>query len=469
MLDAEAALARGRGRRRARAPAAAAEAIAAACRAERFDAGRAGPGGPGRRQPGDPARRGARGGGARGRPAVGAPRRHQPGHPRHRRRAGRPPRRWIDRGTTCRDLADGCAALAGRHRAHADGGADAAAAGAADHVRAEGGRLAGGGARGAAAAGRRRWPAGGAAGGAAGTLASLGDAGPAVVARFAAAPRPARARSCPGTRPASGSPSWARRWPSRPARAAKIAGDVGLLAQSEVGEAAEPAGPGRGGSSTLPHKRNPVGAALARAAAARAQALAAVLLGALVAEHERPLGAWHSEWQPLTELLALVRRCRRPHGRDGGRASRSTPRAMAANLGPARGALLAERVSLALCGDPRAAAPPTSWWPTPSGAAHDRCVRRWPTSCADEPLRWPARGSTTTRRRRPAGELLDPAGYLGATDTWIDRALAAHADAGGGSHADQTIEAAGRRWSRDGGGGRRPRRAHPGRPVPVPG
>ena len=82
----------------------------------------------------------------------------------------------------------------------------------------------------------------------------------------------------------------------------KVALDVTLLAQTEVGEVAEVAS-GRGGSSTLPHKRNPVAAIAARAAAAQAPGLIATLLAAMPQEHERAAGAWHAEWRPLRELL----------------------------------------------------------------------------------------------------------------------------------------------------------------------
>jgi 3-carboxy-cis,cis-muconate cycloisomerase len=84
--------------------------------------------------------------------------------------------------------------------------------------------------------------------------------------------------------------------------AAKIARDVTLLAQPEVAEAAEPAVPGRGGSSSMPHKRNPAGCLLALEAAARAPGLAATLLGELAPEHERGLGQWQSQWFTLREL-----------------------------------------------------------------------------------------------------------------------------------------------------------------------
>ena len=86
----------------------------------------------------------------------------------------------------------------------------------------------------------------------------------------------------------------------------KIARDVSLAMQSEIGEAFEPAAPGRGGSSTLPHKRNPVSCAVVLAAAARVPALVSVMLAAMVQEHERGLGNWQAEWETLPEICMLA-------------------------------------------------------------------------------------------------------------------------------------------------------------------
>ena len=85
-----------------------------------------------------------------------------------------------------------------------------------------------------------------------------------------------------------------------------VSTDLVLLAQTEVGEVREDV-PGRGGSSTLPHKRNPVAAVSARAAAIAAPGLvASVLTGASLHEHERAAGPWHAEWRPLNDLLRTV-------------------------------------------------------------------------------------------------------------------------------------------------------------------
>ena len=85
--------------------------------------------------------------------------------------------------------------------------------------------------------------------------------------------------------------------------AGKIGRDVSLLMQLEVGEAAEPAKAGRGGSSSMAHKRNPVLSMLALEAAQRAPGLAATLLAQMTPEHERGLGQWQSQWFTLRELV----------------------------------------------------------------------------------------------------------------------------------------------------------------------
>lgn len=87
---------------------------------------------------------------------------------------------------------------------------------------------------------------------------------------------------------------------------AKLARDVTLLTQQEVGELREGGGAQRGGSSAMAHKRNPVAAVSVLACAARVPGLVATLLAGMAQEHERAAGAWQAEWGTLTELLALT-------------------------------------------------------------------------------------------------------------------------------------------------------------------
>jgi 3-carboxy-cis,cis-muconate cycloisomerase len=81
-----------------------------------------------------------------------------------------------------------------------------------------------------------------------------------------------------------------------------IALDVALLARTEVGELSEGGAPGSGGSSAMPHKRNPVTAVLVVATARRTPQLLASLYGSALSEDQRPSGAWHAEWLPLRDL-----------------------------------------------------------------------------------------------------------------------------------------------------------------------
>jgi 3-carboxy-cis,cis-muconate cycloisomerase len=86
----------------------------------------------------------------------------------------------------------------------------------------------------------------------------------------------------------------------------KMARDISLLMQSEVGEANEPGGQGRGGSSTMPHKRNPIGCSLTLAAAVRVPGLVATFLSAMVQEHERAVGGWQAEWPTVSGIIQGV-------------------------------------------------------------------------------------------------------------------------------------------------------------------
>jgi 3-carboxy-cis,cis-muconate cycloisomerase len=87
---------------------------------------------------------------------------------------------------------------------------------------------------------------------------------------------------------------------------AKMAEDVARLSSTELGEVAEPHAPGRGGSSALPHKRNPVSATVILAAHAAAKGHVVTLLDAMAAEYQRPVGLWHAEWHALPQLFGLA-------------------------------------------------------------------------------------------------------------------------------------------------------------------
>jgi len=129
--------------------------------------------------------------------------------------------------------------------------------------------------------------------------------------------------------------------------AGKMARDISLLMQPEVGEAAEPSAEGRGGSSAMPHKRNPVGCLAALEASQRAPGLAATLLSQLAPEHERGIGQWQGQWFTLRDLVcgtgcALAAMAEVLEG------LRVDERAMRDNLERSRGLVYSENVSLAL-------------------------------------------------------------------------------------------------------------------------
>jgi 3-carboxy-cis,cis-muconate cycloisomerase len=183
-------------------------------------------------------------------------------------------------------------------------------------------------------------------GGAVGTLAAYGDRGLEVAAAFAAElqlPAPVLPWHTIRTRPAR----LAAALGVASGVLGKLARDVVLLAQSEVGECAEGGGGERGGSSTMPHKRNPVAAIAVLACVAQTPGLVASVLSAMVQEHQRGAGSWQAEWQPLLRLLTLT-----------GSAAHATaelleglqvdPARMRANLGAAGTALMTESVVGAL-------------------------------------------------------------------------------------------------------------------------
>ncbi|HZD61940.1 MAG TPA: lyase family protein, partial [Xanthobacteraceae bacterium] len=142
-------------------------------------------------------------------------------------------------------------------------------------------------------------------GGPVGTLATFGDKGPGLVEAFAreldlAAP-PIAWHALRGRMAETA--AWIA---IMIGTLAKMAGDVVHLMSTEVGEVAEPHMPGRGGSSAMPHKRNPVGSTVILAAHAAAKGLVTTLIDGMAVSHERPPGPWHAEWHALPQLFGLA-------------------------------------------------------------------------------------------------------------------------------------------------------------------
>ena len=185
-------------------------------------------------------------------------------------------------------------------------------------------------------------------GGPVGTLAGLGEAGPSIADGFAA-----ELGLAPSALP----------WHARRGRIAetgawlgllvgalaKMATDVASLASTEIGEVAEPWAPGRGGSSAMPHKRNPVSATVILAAQGAAPGHVATLLTAMGAAHERPAGPWHAEWHALPTLFGLASGAL-AEGRRLGEGLSVRPERMRRNLDATRGLLFADAAAARLAG-----------------------------------------------------------------------------------------------------------------------
>jgi 3-carboxy-cis,cis-muconate cycloisomerase len=252
-------------------------------------------------------------------------------------------------------------------------------------------------------------------GGAAGTLGSLGDKGAEVATLLGKTldlPLPAPALPWHTRRGALA--SLGADLGILCATTGKIARDLSLMMQFEVAEAFEAAGEGRGGSSAMPHKRNPVRCMIALANATRAPGLVAGLLAALVEEHERALGAWQAEWAVWPDLV----RCTA-----GGVAAIADamdglvvdPKRMRANFDALGGLPMTEVVSLALAptlgrAKAQALVEAAAKRVSPSGVAlHD--------ALASDPQ---VTGVLDAGR---LSALLDPANALGSADVFITRAL----------------------------------------------
>jgi len=277
-------------------------------------------------------------------------------------------------------------------------------------------------------------------GGAAGTLASLGEAGQRVTALLATElglAVPVLPWHTDRLRIIDLGTALAR----VAAVLGKIARDVTLLAQSEVGEVSEGGGPAdaradqrgadqqapaasprRGGSSAMPHKRNPVASIAILGCTRQVPGLLATLAAASEQELQRAAGAWHAEWEPLTALLRLT-------GSAASWAADLLPglvvdtSRMAANLAATKGLPLAEHVSSLLAG-------------VLGGAqAHDLVAEAGArATSAGLPLRdvllavpkLEERLSSAGITAEQIDSALEPSGYLGATDAFITAAIDAH-------------------------------------------
>ncbi|MGW2047365.1 3-carboxy-cis,cis-muconate cycloisomerase [Streptomyces sp. NPDC001858] len=194
----------------------------------------------------------------------------------------------------------------------------------------------------------------------------------------------------------------------------KIAVDVLSLTRTEVAEVHEPAPDGRGASSAMPHKRNPVLATAIRSAALQAPQLAATVLGCLPSEDERSAGAWHAEWEPLRALLRLA----------GGAAHQAAelvsqlsvdPGRMRANARITGGQIVSERIAVVLA--------PLLGKAQARDLLNEASARSARTGePLAEVLRQDSRASAVLADAR-LSDLFEPEAYTGAAGPLTDRAL----------------------------------------------
>jgi 3-carboxy-cis,cis-muconate cycloisomerase len=198
---------------------------------------------------------------------------------------------------------------------------------------------------------------------------------------------------------------------------AKVAGDVALLAQTEVGEATEGVVQGKGGSSAMPQKHNPVDAIGAIASARLAIGEVPVILSAMVQEHERATGGWQAEWMAVPNLFrftaSAVERVRCAVG-----GLKVDPARMGANLDLSGGLIMAESLTIALA--------PHVGRPEAQRIVKALCDR---VASSGVHLRQAALEEVQVHTLLSLEEIdqaLDPGEYLGSTDVFIDRALASY-------------------------------------------
>jgi 3-carboxy-cis,cis-muconate cycloisomerase len=251
-------------------------------------------------------------------------------------------------------------------------------------------------------------------GGAAGTLAALGDKGLAVaeaLARELDLPLPEAPWHTHRDRIAEAASVLAILSGS----CGKIARDISLMMQTDVGEAFEPAGAGRGGSSTMPHKRNPVAAASALGAATMAPNLAATIFAAQVQDHERSAGPWHAEWPTLPALL-LVTSGALAATVDMAEGLEVDVERMRANLDTTHGLIMAEAVTFALAETiGKSEAHHLIEAASKKAVAEHKHLRDVLTADSEVAARLPAEKITA---------LFEPMAYQGASQALIDRLLA---------------------------------------------
>ncbi len=253
-------------------------------------------------------------------------------------------------------------------------------------------------------------------GGAAGTLAALGNRGPQVLEFLAEELR----------LPAPDLP-----WHTERDRVAaiavtlgivagameKIAGDIALLAQTEVGEAVEAQAPGKGGSSAMPQKHNPVDATGALAAARLAIGIVPVILSGMAQEHERAIGGWQAEWTAIPNLFCFTAKAVE-HVKDALSGLQIDTARMQANLDLTGGLIMAESLTMALA--------PYLGRPEAQRLVREACEQARRSGASLRQIALADAQIRTILSPQEIDRALDPTAYLGSADLFINRALAAY-------------------------------------------
>jgi 3-carboxy-cis,cis-muconate cycloisomerase len=197
----------------------------------------------------------------------------------------------------------------------------------------------------------------------------------------------------------------------------KIAHDISLHAQTEIAELSEASSQGRGGSSTMPHKRNSVGCAGILATAHRVPALVSTLLSCMVHEHERALGGWQAEWDTLPDIILLTSGALHQL-RDVVQDMTVNTERMRSNIAMTHGLVMAESVSIALSNHLGRA------------AAHElveaACAQAIATDKSLFDILQADKHVSSLISRDELQNLVDPVNYLGQAKTFVDRVLTEH-------------------------------------------
>jgi len=199
----------------------------------------------------------------------------------------------------------------------------------------------------------------------------------------------------------------------------KIALDIMIMASTEFAEVYEPFVKGRGASSTMPQKRNPISSELMLAASKAVRQHAGLMVDAMVQDFERATGPWHAEWIAMPESFILTAGALHQAKFALSGLIVDTDR-MRHNLGISRGLIVAEAVMMGLA--------PAIGRQQAHDVVYDACRTANTTGCSLAEALSAMRAVTTHVDQATIDRLTDPANYLGQAPQMVDRALALSAE-----------------------------------------